>query len=121
MPRPRICSQPGCPTIHDGPGSRCATHEVEAKRTHWDKTKAYNTKGHRRFREQVLRRDPICVLCDVAQSVVADHYPKGRDELLALGLNPNDARYGRGLCTRCDKTQTAARQPGGWHKPSTPL
>ena len=31
------------------------------------------------------------------------------------GLNPNDPRYGRGLCGSCDSAQTAIRQPGGWN------
>lgn len=112
----RVCSVPKCPEIYEGTTSRCPTHEQQAKRQHWDKTKAYNTKGHRiTFRAAVLRRDPICVMCNVRQSVVADHYPQGRDELVELGLDPNDPTHGRGLCADCDKTQTAQRQPGGWN------
>ena len=113
----RICSTANCPTIHEGPGSRCPTHAKVAKRAHWDNTKAYNTKAHRiTFRLGVLDRDPICVLCNVRASVVADHYPHGRADLVALALDANDPANGRGLCTQCDKTQTAQRQPGGWHK-----
>lgn len=112
----RVCSVPGCATIYDTTQSRCPTHETAAKQKHWAHTKAYNTKGHRiTFRLAVLRRDPICTICHLAQSVVADHYPSGRDELIELGLDPNDPQHGRGLCTPCDKTQTAARQPGGWN------
>lgn len=74
-----------------------------------------NTRPHKNFRAQVLARDPICVICDLAPSVIADHYPLGRDELIARGLNPDDPDAGRGLCKRCDSRQTAHRQPGGWN------
>lgn len=111
----RVCSIPGCPEIHNGASSRCEKHTREAKQAHWDKTRAYSSRGHRTFRDAVLRREPICVLCGVAQSTVADHHPKGRDELLALGLNPDDARYGRGLCKPCHDKATAHTQPGGWN------
>lgn len=113
----RICSTAGCPTIHEGPGSRCPTHTKDARRRHWTNTKAYNTKAHRvTFRLGVLDRDPICTLCHVRASVVADHYPHARQDLIDLALDPNDPQYGRGLCIQCDKQQTAQRQPGGWHK-----
>lgn len=114
----RVCSVPGCPTIHDGITSRCGTHETTAKQQHWDRTKAYNTKGHRkRFRPAVLAQDPICVLCHVAQSVVADHHPRDRRTLEDLGLDPNDPQYGRGLCTPCHNRETARNQPAGWNAP----
>lgn len=58
----------------------------------------------------------MCVLCGKAPSVVADHWPLSRRELVARGLDPNDPRYGRGLCADCDRAQTARRQPGGWAK-----
>lgn len=60
-------------------------------------------------------RDPICCLCSEQLSVVADHWPKSRRELVDCGLDPNDPRFGRGLCKSCDSKQTARRQPGGWH------
>jgi 5-methylcytosine-specific restriction protein A len=112
----RVCSTPGCPTVHNNAGSRCDIHESSAKRSHWDRTKAYNTKGHRiRFRAAVLRRDPICVLCQVRESREADHHPRSRTELIELGLDPNDPQYGRGLCTPCHSKETALHQPGGWN------
>lgn len=113
----RVCSQPGCPTIYDGTDSRCPVHSKSAQRKHWDNTKAYNTKGHRvRFRLGVLKRDPICVLCHVAQSTDADHYPRSRQELVELGLDADDPQYGRGLCGPCHKRETARLQPGGWNQ-----
>lgn len=111
----RICSTAGCPAIHDGPGSRCPTHTKTAHKQHWDNTKAYNTKGHRiRFRLGVLDRDPICVLCNIRASVVADHYPKSRKDLVDLDMDPDDPVNGRGLCTSCHNKETAQHQPGGW-------
>jgi 5-methylcytosine-specific restriction protein A len=64
----------------------------------------------------VLDRDPICVLCELAVSTVADHYPHSRRELIALHLDPDDPQYGRGLCKRCHDTETATNQPGGWNR-----
>jgi 5-methylcytosine-specific restriction protein A len=58
----------------------------------------------------VLRRDVLCVLCGVRLASVADHYPMERRELVASGLDPNDPRHGRGLCTECDHRQGKARQ-----------
>jgi 5-methylcytosine-specific restriction protein A len=63
----------------------------------------------------VLNRDPICVLCELRQSTVADHYPLSRKELLEQGMNPNDPNRGRGLCVTCHNRETAVNQPGGWN------
>lgn len=112
----RICANPGCPTIHDGTtGARCPGCAKTADRAHWARTRAYSSKAHREFRAAVLHKDPICVLCHLAISTVADHYPKGREDLIQLGMNPDDPRHGRGLCKRCHDTETARNQPGGWN------
>lgn len=113
----RVCSVPACPEIFDETnGSRCAHHRRAADRQRGTAAqRGYNTAGHQRFRRSVLSRDPICVLCRLAQSTVADHYPRSRKELEALGLNPDDPQHGRGLCKPCHDTETAAHQPGGWH------
>jgi 5-methylcytosine-specific restriction protein A len=113
----RVCSVPGCPTIHDGAtGSRCPSHYKAARRTRNQKTSVYKTAGHtKRFRPGVLDRDPICVLCNIRASTVADHYPKSREELVALGFDPDDPKHGRGLCKPCHDSETAKNQPGGWN------
>ena len=112
----RVCSVSGCPTLYDSSeGSRCAKHRQESKQAHWAKTTAYSSKGHRQFREAVLRRDPICVLCGLKQATVADHYPHTRAELIDLHLNPNDPQYGRGLDKQCHDRHTAATSPSGWN------
>lgn len=112
----RICSKPGCPAIHDGAtGSRCPPHTKAAKQDHWAKTRAYSSKAHREvFRAQVLARDHLCVLCGKI-ATVADHYPKSRQDLEQLGMNPDDPAHGRGLCKGCHDTETARNQPGGWN------
>lgn len=113
----RVCSRAGCPAIYEREqGSRCQAHRRESSRQRDSSRQRYtNTKGHIGFRTQVLEASPVCVICALRMSVIADHYPHGRDELIALGLDPNDPQYGRGLCRSCDSRQTAQRQPGGWN------
>lgn len=113
----RVCSVPGCPELYpSAEGSRCLRHRRSADRARPSShQRGYSTRGHRTFRIAVLRKDPVCVACELAPSTVADHHPRGRDELIELGLNPNDPQYGRGLCVPCHSRATAANQPGGWH------
>jgi 5-methylcytosine-specific restriction enzyme A len=114
----RVCSRPGCPNIYDGTASRCAECSAEADKARGTATqRGYSSRGHRAFRAAVLTRDPACVLCDVEFSTVADHYPLSRRDLIAQGLNPNDPDAGRGLCTSCHNSETAAHQPGGFNAP----
>ena len=114
----RVCSVAGCPDIYDQrEGSRCGTHRAHADRARGTaKERGYKSHGHtHRFRPGVLDRDPICVRCHLAESTVADHYPRDKRELIALGLDSNDPQYGRGLCKPCHDVETAQHQPGGWH------
>ena len=112
----RVCSTPGCGTLHEGRG-RCATCRTRADRTRRPDGNPYATAGHQRFREAVLARDPICVLCMAAHATVADHYPIERRDLVSTGLDPNDPTRGRGLCKPCHDRWTAESSPGGWHEP----
>lgn len=114
----RVCSTPGCPTIYPtSEGSRCERHRKEADKARGTATeRGYNTPGHQAFRRAVITRDPICVLCNVRPSTVADHWPISKRDLIAAGLNSNDPTRGRGLCTTCHDTETAKNQPGGWHQ-----
>ena len=113
----RVCSVPGCATIYPrAEGSRCQAHRRAADKARGTATeRGYNSKGHRRFRAAVLARDPICVLCDVRESTVADHWPISRRDLLEQGMNPNASEHGRGLCANCHNKETAVNQPGGWN------
>jgi len=120
----RVCSQSGCPELVTG--GRCQAHTKAADQRRGSRHERGYGKGHTQwFRPSVLRRDPICVCPEVGAhghggrcyraSTRADHWPRGRDELVAAGLDANDPAYGRGLCATCDSAQTATRQPGGWH------
>ena len=102
------------------PDTRCDAHRLQLERD-YDKRRetqgqrGYNSKGHRQFRRRVLDRDPVCVICgDIATD--ADHHPRSRRDLIAAGENPNDPRFGRGLCHSCHSKQTAVHQPGGWNR-----
>jgi 5-methylcytosine-specific restriction protein A len=110
----RVCSVAGCPVIYAGTATRCPEHETAAKQKHWAKTTAYKSPGHRAFRTAVLTRDPICVICHLRPTTVADHYPMERTDLIEAGLNPNDPQYGRGLCKPCHDQHTARSHPAGW-------
>lgn len=115
MPRARrVCPTPGCPTITSG--GRCASCRTEADQRRG--TAAQRGYGHEhatRFRAAVLDRDPVCVMPNCARpSTVADHHPKSRRELVALGQDPNDPRHGRGLCASHHSTETTQHQPGGF-------
>lgn len=124
MPAWRVCSTPGCPTVTERSG-RC--DECRAAADHARGTAAQRGYDHQhavKFREPVLLKDPFCVCTDLghghgdpcgAISVHADHYPRSRDQLIALRLNPNDPRYGRGLCQGCHSKHTSEAQPGGWN------
>ena len=110
------CSFPGCGLPSQG--GRCPKHRARAEKLKGSSTQRGYGKKHRRkhgFRERVLERDLLCVICRMRQATVADHWPKSRRQLVAEGLNPDDPAYGRGLCQECDHLQTAQRQPGGWN------
>ena len=77
--------------------------------------RGYGQRHRTLFREAILARDPVCQLCLRALSTVADHWPTSRRDLVALGLDPDDPIYGRGLCKRCHDRETAVNQPGGWN------
>jgi len=102
----RVCSRPGCGTLHEGTG-RCPACRAQADRERRPDGNPYKTAGHRSFREAVLARDPICVLCLRARATVADHFPIERRDLVAMGLDPNDPARGRGLCKACHDRHTA--------------
>lgn len=114
----RVCSVHGCPELYPATeGSRCPRHRADADKARGTATqRGYNSQGHQHFRRTVIHRDPVCVACNIAITTVADHYPHSRKELIELGLDPNDPQYGRGLCKPCHDSETAANQPGGWHK-----
>jgi len=110
----RVCSSPTCPTLHQGKG-KCPECRAKAESARRPNGNPYSTRGHQAFREAVLARDPICVLCLRARATVADHFPIERRDLVSMGLDPNDPQCGRGLCKTCHDQHTAATSPGGWN------
>lgn len=85
---------------------KCADHQRADYIARRPNGTPYSTAGHRAFRTAVLERDPVCVECGTAPSQVADHYPTERIDLIQQGLDPNDPRYGRGLCKPCHDVRT---------------
>lgn len=124
--RYKPCPEPGCPHLVDRRTGDCDAGHAQAKRRarqqHTDSQRptahqrGYDAQHARRFRRPVLQRDPICVLCHNAPSKHADHHPHTRDELLRMGENPNDPKWGRGLCHACHSSETA-RHDGGYGNP----
>lgn len=123
----KVCSTPGCPHLIDH-GSKCDRCRKQSERERRPKGNPYSNTGHRRFRRAVLARDPYCTcpgdtslggcgrhqgLCG-RPSTVADHYPHERSELIEMRLDPNDPRFGRGLCAACHNTKTAKTRPFGF-------
>lgn len=126
MPRAlRVCPAKDC--VELTPGGRCAKHRQVSDRSRGTRQeRGYGREHERRFRNGVLRRDPLC-RCDrpgehehgpvcLRPSSRADHWPRDKRELRRLGLDEHDPAFGRGLCETCDSSQTASRQPGGWHQ-----
>ena len=110
------CNEPRCPVLVDKGEGRCAEHRRMAERrrgSSW--SRGYDTEHRKRFREGVLAKNPICVLCFKRPATEADHFPLSRDELLASGRDPNDPVFGRGLCQRCHSAETVLNQPAGWN------
>lgn len=106
------CSIPGCPeraTTH----GKCNEHQRSDYLARRPNGTPYSTTGHRAFRAAVLERDPVCVECGKAPSYIADHYPTERIDLIQQGLNPNDPRYGRGLCKPCHDKRTGSTRGFG--------
>lgn len=114
--RARVCSTPGCPTLTAT--GRCEAHKKAAEQLRGTAAeRGYSGKAWRFARRTVLRRDPVCTVCGVAFSTVADHYPISRRDLVAMGVaNPDTPDRLRGVCGPCHSSETAREQPGGWNR-----
>lgn len=105
------CSTPGCVEVGDSAG-RCPRHRSSAERVRGSaQARGYGSDHETLFRRPVLLRTPWCVCGQRASH--ADHYPKTRRQLVREGLDPNDPKYGRGLCQSCHMQWTAEDSPGG--------
>lgn len=111
-----VCSRPGCAELTPSgrcPGCRRAAEQARGSASQ----RGYGRKHETRFRKAVLALDPVCVVCGLVPSTVADHHPLSRRQLVEQGLNPNDPQYGRGVCASCHGRETQANplQRGGWN------
>lgn len=122
------CPTPGCPELRDRTTGDCPSGHAAAKRRSAQRltdaqrpsarARGYDRAHERLFRAPVLRRDPTCTSpgC-TAPSVHADHWPHSRRELIAMGENPNDPKWGRGLCPSHHSAHTASSD-GGFGNPT---
>jgi 5-methylcytosine-specific restriction enzyme A len=87
--------------------------------------RGYGTRRWKGARRACLRRDPFC-MCDMPDcdhepgrcgrvSVVADHDPEERVDLVARGVpDPDAPEFLRGKCTSCHSRKTFRTRPNGW-------
>lgn len=112
---PRPCTTCGAKATYRG---KCSRHTKQGEKRRGSASQRGYDKAHAElFREPVLAAAGyVCQIegCD-AEATVADHWPLSRRELVAQGLNPNDPKHGRGLCTFHHGQHTATMQ-GHWHK-----
>jgi 5-methylcytosine-specific restriction enzyme A len=93
----KVCSEPGCPNLSSE--SKCAKH----RRKPWSTgERPDRTRGHKwtKKRKRILRRDPVCRICNRAPSEEVDHIVPiaegGTDDLL------------QGACKPCHRAKTQA-------------
>lgn len=110
---PHPCSHPGCPALTtgrycDGHAPEMAADERPAWRTTEGSASARGYGAHwRRLRLYILRRDPVCVICQRRAASVVDHItPKARG-------GTDDEKNLRGLCPGCHATKTGQDAHGG--------
>lgn len=64
------------------------------------------------MRNAILARDPVCVACHEAPSVVADHR-RAYVVCLRAGIDPDSMENGQGMCGPCHDAKTRAEQRAG--------
>lgn len=96
---PKACLRPHCPNLANE-GQHCPEH-----RRGTPAQRGYGP-SHRRWRAQVLARDPLCVLCcrdegRVTPSTIADH-------VIPLSAGGTwKLTNGQGVCRPCHNRKTA--------------
>lgn len=112
MPRrpPRACTQPGCGALATAGRNTCPKH-TRAPASNWTRRSSTTERGYghtwRVLRGMILRRDPVCMVCQARPATQVDHIiPKahgGTDEETNL----------RGLCAACHRDKTARDSAAG--------
>lgn len=100
-----------CPahTFHKAPAKRAVDPRAA------ERAKPYGRKWREGPRKACLQRDPVCTVCGLAPSTVADHHPLERAELLELGVEDCDAlAYLRGVCASCHSRKSARGRFKRW-------
>lgn len=94
-------------------GGLCRKHYGQADRARGTSAeRGYGSDAHKYgFRENVLLKARY--RCEwpagcTARATVADHFPRTRKELVVDGDNPDDPRFGRGLCKSHHDSHTAS-------------
>lgn len=105
----RPCTQPGCAELTlDG---RCPAHQRQYDNSRGTAAERGYGARWRRLRMMILRRDPICRMCNRAASVHVDHIvPRAR------GGQDTDGNL-QGLCPSCHSRKTAREDGGFGHAP----
>lgn len=112
MALPKPCNQRDCPEVAAEGKGQCPTHlRARDRERGTSSQRGYNSAKHKRFRRKVLLKDPVCVVCTLRLSTVADHWPQSKKALDELGLDSSDPAYGRGLCHPCHSRETGRLQP----------
>lgn len=105
MPRrpPRACTTPGCRNYAASGRATCDTH-TPAKRP-WPERGTSTERGYgwrwQQIRAMILRRDPVCTICQARPAVEVDHIVAK-----AFGGGDEDTNL-RGVCRGCHKAKTA--------------
>jgi 5-methylcytosine-specific restriction enzyme A len=118
----QVCARGGCGKLASG--RFCPEHlltrreerkQFDQRRSDDPIRKLYSTKGWQATRRLVLYRDPLCKLCKVAFSTIADHVIPARKWIAQHGGELEsffDDSNLQGICKPCHDAKTA--KECGW-------
>jgi 5-methylcytosine-specific restriction enzyme A len=117
MPRrPRKpCAKVNCPNLVEAGETYCPQHKQErqqyfnAKRTDTAERKFYKSTAWKKFREEKLRRDPLCQRCYAKGYITTATIVHHIDEIREGGAWIPDFDEAESLCKSCH-----SRHHGGW-------
>ena len=107
------CSYPGCSTLCEGKVARCEKHQPKKWEKHGPQVKRITGRPLRRMRQELFRKDPLCVLCqqkDPPQVHLAVH----RDHIVPLEEGGADVPENtQGLCAECHEEKSKQERQRG--------